>query len=103
MLCEADKVPTGSVIVHNIFGKAGHMLTRRRGRGKRAGAGTTWITVRRMQSTDGKETRARSRSDPVAKTLVGGATGGHTRAQSEGERRNILSPDGETPEGHIFN
>lgn len=102
MLSEADKVPRGSVILHNIFENGGHMLTRRRGRGKSAVAGTTWITAHRMQSTDGKEARARSRSDPGAKTLVGGVTGGHARAQSEGERRNTVSADGETPEGHIF-
>lgn len=96
MPSEAKEVPTGSVMLHNTFEKSGHMLTGRRGRGKRAGVGTTWITALRMQSTDGKEARARSRSDPGAKALVGGATGGHARADSEGDRRYIWSAEGKT-------
>lgn len=61
----AKEVTTGGVMLHNTFEKGGHMRTGRRGRGKRAGAGTTWITALRMQSTDGEDARARSRSDPV--------------------------------------
>lgn len=64
------------MIPHIICEKGGHTQTGGRGRAQRAGAGTTWITAHRMQSTDGKEASARSRSDPGAKTVVGGATGG---------------------------
>lgn len=90
----AKEVTTGSVMLHNTFEKGGHMWTGRRGRGKRAGAGTTWITALRMQSTDGEEARARSRSDPGAKMPVGGATGVHARADSEGDRRYVWSAVG---------